>query len=113
MPSRKERTVERLHEGFRFLKLDFEDTSDLSAPNLDDSTWESVTVPHDWGIGHDFDEDNDASYSEIVADGIHINLGCVKLKILKEYSVEIVIVILSRMSKNAIKILAAFVDDSR
>ena len=67
---KKERLTERLHEGFRFTKLDWEDSTDLSSPALDDSGWETVTVPHDWAIGHDFDEDNDASYSEILADGI-------------------------------------------
>ena len=67
---KKERITERLHEGFRFMKLDWEDPTDLSAPDLDDSGWETVTGPHDWAIGHDFDEDNDASYSEVLADGI-------------------------------------------
>ena len=70
MLSKRERTAERLHEGFRFMKLDWEDTTDLSTPDLDDSTWETVDVPHDWAIGHDFLEDNDASHMEIDADGI-------------------------------------------
>lgn len=67
---KKERITERLHEGFRFKKLDWEDTTDLSAPTLNDSEWEAVTVPHDWAIGHDFEEDHDPSYSEVLADGI-------------------------------------------
>lgn len=70
MPQQKERIIERLHEGFRFLKLDWEDTTDLSSPDLDDGAWETVTVPHDWGIGHDFEEDHDAFYQDTVIDGI-------------------------------------------
>ena len=70
MPQQKERVIERLHEGFRFLKLDWEDTTDLSSPDLDDGAWETVTVPHDWGIGHDFEEDLDAFYQDTVIDGI-------------------------------------------
>ena len=66
-----ERITERLHEGFRFFKLPIEDIEkDLSSPDLDDSAWEQVTVPHDWAIGHDFDEDNDPAYQTIIADGI-------------------------------------------
>lgn len=65
-----ERTVQRLHEGFRFLKVDVDCKKDYSTLILDDSAWEQVTVPHDWAIGHDFCEDNDASYHTIVADGI-------------------------------------------
>ena len=65
-----ERTIERLHEGYRFLKTHLDCTEDFSAPELDDSAWEPVTVPHDWAIGHDFAEENDVSYQQVTADGI-------------------------------------------
>ncbi|MBE6559748.1 MAG: glycoside hydrolase family 2 protein [Ruminococcaceae bacterium] len=39
-------------------------------PDYNDSGWETVRVPHDWAAKGEFDEDNDASYSKIVADGI-------------------------------------------
>lgn len=66
-----ERTVLRLHEGFKFLKLDENDETNLSSPTLDDGAWESVTVPHDWAVGHDFKEEYDITYRNILADGIN------------------------------------------
>lgn len=65
-----ERTIQRFHVGYRFLKTALDCPDDLSAPDLDDSAWEQVTVPHDWAIGHDFDEENDVSYQKVTADGI-------------------------------------------
>ena len=66
-----ERTKKRLHEGFKFTKLPIEEIEkDLSSPNIDDSDWESVTVPHDWAIGHDFKKEYDITYRTITADGI-------------------------------------------
>lgn len=65
-----ERAVERLHEGYRFLRTELDCTENYAAPDLDDSTWQSVTVPHDWAIGHDFDKENDVSIRTILADGI-------------------------------------------
>ena len=66
-----ERTKVRLHEGFKFKKLPIESIDEnLSAPSLDDSDWESVTVPHDWAIGHDFKRENDITLSTIWADGM-------------------------------------------
>lgn len=64
------RAVKRLHEGYRFLKADVDFTEDLSSPTLDDSAWEQVTVPHDWAIGHAFEETNDSSCQTIITDGI-------------------------------------------
>ncbi len=65
-----ERNITRLHTGYRFLRTDSEDTRNFAAPEVDDSLWQSVTVPHDWAIGYDFDEKHDLSYQNVVADGI-------------------------------------------
>ncbi len=65
-----ERTVERLHEGYRFLKVDLDCTEKYAAPDLDDSAWQTVTVPHDWAIGHDFKQENDISYQTVLEDGV-------------------------------------------
>lgn len=66
-----ERITKRLHDGFKFIKLPIEETEkNLSAPELDDSAWESVTVPHDWATGHDFKKEYDITYRTITADGI-------------------------------------------
>lgn len=67
-----ERITKRLHEGFKFIKLPIEQIEDdLSSISVDDSAWESVTVPHDWAIGHDFKKEYDITYRTIWADGIH------------------------------------------
>ena len=67
-----ERITKRLHEGFRFKKLNIDEISEnLSSKELDDSAWESVTVPHDWAVGHDFKKEYDITYRTIWADGIY------------------------------------------
>ena len=66
-----ERITKRLHEGFKFKKLHIDEIDkDLSATCLDDSQWESVTIPHDWAVGHDFKREYDITYRTIWADGI-------------------------------------------
>ena len=66
-----ERITKRLHEGFKFKKLNLNETEmDFSAPSLDDSGWESIVVPHDWAVGHDFKKEYDITYRNIMADGI-------------------------------------------
>jgi len=66
-----ERITKRLHEGFKFIKLPIEEIEkNFSSPELDDSEWENVTVPHDWAIGHDFKKEYDITYRNITADGI-------------------------------------------
>ena len=66
-----ERITKRLHDGFKFIKLPIEEIEkNFSAPELDDSEWENVTVPHDWAIGHDFKKEYDITYRNITADGI-------------------------------------------
>ena len=53
------------------------------------------------------------SLAEIFPDGVQINLGLVKIEIAEEYSVEIIIVVLTCVRKNGIKVFAAFFDDFR
>ena len=66
-----ERITKRLHEGFKFKKLPASEIEqNLSSPALDDSSWECVTVPHDWAVGHDFKKEYDITYRNIMADGI-------------------------------------------
>ena len=66
-----ERTTLRLHDGFKFKKLSIDEiTTDLSSPTICDGDWESITVPHDWAIGHDFKKEYDITYRNITADGI-------------------------------------------
>lgn len=56
---------------FKFKKFDLNDIdNNVFMPNFDDSSWRSVSVPHDWGIEGDFEYENDLSYSTIIQDGI-------------------------------------------
>jgi hypothetical protein len=50
-------------------------------------------------------------FAEIVADGVHIYLGRIKRKVLKEHAVKVVIVILPRMGENGIEIRSALIYD--
>ena len=49
--------------------------------------------------------------AEVVAYGIHVYVGVFKLQVLKEYSVKVVVVVLSCMCEEGVEILAALVDD--
>lgn len=40
-----------------------------AAKNFDDSTWESVTIPHDWSIRNDFNSASPATYEGGFLDG--------------------------------------------
>lgn len=66
-----ERSITKLAYGYKFKHFQ-SGTADeaVYAPNFDDSSWETVRVPHDWAATGEFAELNDASYSEIAADGI-------------------------------------------
>lgn len=65
------RKIKALKDNFKFKKFSLNEvTSDVFALDFDDSSWRSVVVPHDWGIEGDFSEDNDATYSMIVQDGM-------------------------------------------
>ena len=50
------RSVTRLRHGWKFTRE--ADTAALN-PGFDDSTWESVVVPHDWAIAGPFDKEHD------------------------------------------------------
>ena len=45
-----------LCDGWRFTR---EDSMSFARCDFDDSSWESVTVPHDWAIYGPFDREND------------------------------------------------------
>lgn len=66
-----ERKIQRLSKGYKF-NLYKDGQIDIAAVerDYDDSAWEEVRVPHDWAAAGEFEADNDASYREIVADGI-------------------------------------------
>ena len=65
------RNTKLLKNGFKFCKYEFgrADTSALS-PSFDDSSWRTVSVPHDWGIEGDFHPDNDFTIRQVVEDGM-------------------------------------------
>lgn len=66
-----ERTIHRLHAGFRFRKFPADVSfSQLCTKEYNDSDWECVRVPHDWAADGVFSADNDASYMSIVQDGL-------------------------------------------
>ena len=65
------RQVKALKENFKFKKFGLNEVeSSVFSTELDDSSWRDVLVPHDWGIEGEFSEDNDATYSMIVQDGM-------------------------------------------
>ncbi|MGN1410443.1 MAG: glycoside hydrolase family 2 TIM barrel-domain containing protein [Eubacteriales bacterium] len=66
-----ERSVTKLSYGYKFrLFPNGEADAAVYSPEYDDSSWESVRVPHDWAISGEFLESNDCSYSSVAADGI-------------------------------------------
>ncbi len=50
------RVVTRLRDEWKFTRTP---VPDALQPGLDDASWESVTVPHDWAIAGPFDKEND------------------------------------------------------
>ncbi len=66
-----ERKVIRLSKGYKF-KLFESGAADAAvfATDFDDSSWESVRVPHDWAAAGEFSEFNDPSYNTAVDYGI-------------------------------------------
>ena len=51
------------------------------------------------------------SSTEVIAYSIHIDFGILELEVVEEYAIEVVVVVLTCVSKDYIKILAALVDD--
>jgi beta-galactosidase len=60
------RTQLTLEKGWKFTR---EDNSRASEVGFDDSSWQSVRVPHDWAIYGPFDKQNDIHRMAIVQDG--------------------------------------------
>ena len=48
--------------------------------------------------------------AQVVAHGVHLDLGVGELQVLEEHTIEVVVVILSRMRQDGVEVLAAFVD---
>lgn len=55
-----------LKEGWRFVNGD---VNGAEAPLFDDSSWETVAVPHDWAIRGPFDIGNDLQKVAVVQNG--------------------------------------------
>ena len=53
------------------------------------------------------------SCAEVITHGIHIDFGILEAQVLEKHAIEVVIVVLTRVRKNAVKVLAALVDDCR
>ena len=51
--------------------------------------------------------------AEVVTDGIHVDFGILEAQVLEEHTVQVVIVVLAGVRENAVKVLAALVNDSR
>ena len=51
--------------------------------------------------------------AEVVADSIHVDLRIFEAQVFEEHAIQIVVVVLTRVRENAVKVLAALVDDSR
>ena len=60
------RTEHYLEKGWKFTR---EDNAGFSAANCDDTSWQTVTIPHDWAIYGPFDRNNDLQKVAIVQDG--------------------------------------------
>ena len=55
-----------LLDGWRFARGD---VAGAEAPAFDDSSWETVRIPHDWAISGEFSETNDLQVTAIEQDG--------------------------------------------
>ena len=53
------------------------------------------------------------SCAEVITHGIHIDFGILEAQVLEKHAIQVVIVVLTRVRKNAVKVLAALVDDCR
>ena len=84
-----------------------------------DDTQAAVGVAQDEdGIGLDLHhqlvalgDDVAHGLAQIVADGIHVNLGIGELQVLEEHAVEVIVVVLARMRQYGVEVLTTFVDD--
>ncbi len=60
------REVKVLRDGWKFARGDAPERAEV---HFDDSSWETVRVPHDWAVGGPFDRENDIQVTAIVEDG--------------------------------------------
>ena len=60
------RTVCNLESGWKFSRGE---SANAQSPSFDDSTWQSVFIPHDWAIGEPFDMNIDYQMVTVVQDG--------------------------------------------
>ena len=51
--------------------------------------------------------------TEVIAHGIHVDFWVLEAQVLEEHAVQVVVVVLARVREDAVKVLAALVDDSR
>ena len=58
--------IRSLYSNWKFLRGD---ASGAEAPDFDDSSWETVSVPHDWAVAGPFDMENDALRTAVCQDG--------------------------------------------
>ena len=99
------------------LVLHVED-GDMQALGADDAEARVGVAEHQDGVGlhlhHELVGLGNAvahRFAEVVAYGLHVNIGVGQLQVLEEYAIEVIIVILSCMCQQAVEILAAFIDD--
>jgi beta-galactosidase len=60
------RTVVQLDTGWRFYNNDI---NAINLSNLNDETWQKVTVPHDWAVVQNFDMNIDQQKVQVIEDG--------------------------------------------
>ena len=60
-----QRTEALLEKNWKFTKGD---VPEATQTNLDDSKWETVTIPHDWAIFGPFDRNNDLQEVAVTQD---------------------------------------------
>ena len=63
-----QRVIENFNRDWRFSRG--EQTGEVQQINFDDSSWESVTVPHDWAITGPFDPDANGSTGKLSWRGV-------------------------------------------
>ena len=91
---------------------------DVEALGADDAQAGVGVAEHEHGIGlrggHQFVrgvDDVAAGGAEVVADGVHIDVGVGQAEVFEEHAVEIVVVVLSGMGQDNVEIAAGLVDD--
>ena len=93
---------------------------DVQALGADDAEAAVGVAQHQHGIGlhlhHQLvalGDDVAHRLAQVVAHGLHIDVGVGQLEVLEEDAVEVVVVVLTGMCQQAVEVLAALVDDRR